>query len=253
MQLNNIDLNAIAFGEGEWINMQDVVRKSFILCFSQMKIQQEQISKLNQQLTQYKEQTNELMSSKVSLDDLATNLKVAQHGINREDSLRMDRIEQSIAKMNSELNRKVTTEHVNTLMKLKVDKSDAVIKKLLSIKENNSDHDTKKIVRTMEDLVGKCDYAMKKSSEVGQQLQLALSQTSEIPSLKLQMKDLVELTSQFYTKQQINGLLNQKLSANQMDILLVHKVDLTKFNEFISQVEYSLSEHESLLTKLNLR
>jgi len=122
-------------GDGEWRNMQLVIRKSFSECFTKLGRQHDTIEKLSKVVVGVNERLgSRLTTTEVSklIEDSTFKRKLKHEGKVQEQ---MDQLEYQIAKLNTlkiELERKADLSSLEEGLHTKVDKADVSIRNLLS-------------------------------------------------------------------------------------------------------------------------
>ena len=124
------DLTDLMRGEGEWRNMQEVVRRSFRFTFEKIEQQQEQISQLVGTIASLKSQIAAKPTSQEVDDMVSSKLRKSSRPASRDE---IDEIRQQLADIRADMQRKASTRYVDDALRRKLDKSDALVKNMQSI------------------------------------------------------------------------------------------------------------------------
>jgi hypothetical protein len=122
--LSGIDLIDLTRGEGEWRNMQDILRRSFRVLFEQFERQQTQMNELNESFSLLKkEQTKKMNSAEINAvidSKMVTFARAAS--VDEVNALRAQ-----LTEMRSNLERKANIRYVDESLQRKVNKSDLIL------------------------------------------------------------------------------------------------------------------------------
>jgi Arc/MetJ-type ribon-helix-helix transcriptional regulator len=205
-----LDANELLRGDGEWRNMQDVVRKAFKYCLDVQSTQSEKIARLNAQVIQLREELNK----RPTFEDIDRLLemkllaeKKRQGSTKGNDDLRLQ-----IAQVNRELEKKVSIHYLETSLNKKMDRSDLLVRDLskYSVKEYSQEVaklklDVIEMKSHLDNFTDIMDEYERKNSD--------FSKTSEhVIVLKSQIENLYRHLNEVYTKDQLKPLLDDKVS-----------------------------------------
>lgn len=213
------NLSDLAFGNGEWRNMQEVVRKTFKAILEKQQQQSEQTANLSLQVVKLKEE----LSRRPTWED-AENLVTMKSTHDRHiashhsrplafstSASDLDDMKLQIAKLQSDSERRVTVQSLQAALNRKADKID-----LNSLKESTS-----KVLETPQDLSKmKLDIADIRNQL--ENLSEQVEQTAKIAGVKNTMVDMsivrVQLESLFrkvhedmYTREEIQSIISDKV------------------------------------------
>jgi hypothetical protein len=136
--LSAIPLVELERGEGEWKNMQEIVRKSFMDCFQRLGKQQEGLEKLSQVIIGVNDRLSTRLTSKDVIelvDGEAFKRKVKSDGKIQDH---IDKLEYNIARLNglrSDIEKKADTAYVEQIFSRKLDKTDLSVHTILNDKD----------------------------------------------------------------------------------------------------------------------
>ena len=121
-----VDLISMMRGDGEWRNMQEVIRKTFHASFSQIERQQEQIT----QLVQTTHELRRALAGKLSqeeVDSLIQNKdkKAKAKYVQRSE---FDEVKTHVANIAVDLERRAMIRYVDESLKRKIDKTDVILR-----------------------------------------------------------------------------------------------------------------------------
>lgn len=131
MSFSTVDMTSLIRGEGEWKNMQEIVRRTLKICFEQMDKQSEQVAHLVGQVASLKSQ----LANKVNKDEVDGLIKSQSTvQISKQKSYithaEYDKLKGEFAHMRNDLERKASVRYVDECLRLKYDKSDVLVKNL---------------------------------------------------------------------------------------------------------------------------
>jgi hypothetical protein len=129
-----MDFTDLVRGEGEWRNMQEVIRKTFRITFLQLERQQEQIDKLMGVTATLREALATKMTEKEVELLLATRQRDAKRGISEEVAF----IAHQLNDVKADIERKASLRYVDDSLRRKVDKSDVLVKTSQSIQTSEA-------------------------------------------------------------------------------------------------------------------
>lgn len=206
----SIDITDLVRGDGEWKNMQEVVRKTFKLFFEHMERQNEQIANLTTQMAVMQRDLARVPTIKDV--DKAIEMKV-KYSRKSPSSDELDKITSAIYNIKSDMERKASIRYVDETMRKKMDKSDAVALQLSQIAASKYTDDIAKIKRDLMDDKVRSEGLARSTFEIQEQVK-SLQLYQESKSWKPQVDNLYDMMTRFYDKDQINMLLDNKVESN---------------------------------------
>lgn len=247
-------------GEGEWLNMQPVIRKAFKDNFDWLGSHQEAMEKLNHafiKLSSKLESRVETTEVKSIMDkQIGGALKKAA----REDKTgdEIAKLSYELAKFNSmrvEIEKKVGKEEMAEQLRLKVDKTDTSIKQLFG------NIVTKNMTMMKEDLeTMRSEEIEANEKKIGELAKNLKDGTEKMEKRMADVEDLKEVLEGIKNKFElypsysaIHSILDRKADKSTLDTVLPRKADQHTFLETMATVEKTLAEHEKSLTILKLR
>jgi len=241
-----LDMTDMLRGEGEWKNMQEVVRNSFRVAFEQLEKQCKQMSGTLQLMGQLRQKVGESLDEGAVKEMLTQYTSQLHHFIDRDE---FDNVLTSLAELRSDTARKATTKYVDDSLKRKMDRSDVLIKNAPHLssgpevvrltKENNN---LKKRVEALETMM----------ESVVEQGKLA-AQQADMNSIKAQVDHVFEKVQEVPTRTDILALVGSKVEIVDMESQLNNKADRGSVAASMSQLEKVIAEHEKTLTSLRLK
>jgi hypothetical protein len=195
-----VDLIDLSRGEGEWRNLQDVVRKALRISFENSQKQQETINRLEVTVTSLK---NEL-SEKASLADvkLAVDTKLSAQG-RYASTNEVAVLKAQLANIKSDVERKATIRYVDDSLKRKMNKSDVAIRQQADIPIDNCLQDVVAIKTKL--------LAIERSMQ-GLTAQMEKFATkSEITALSHSIQDICDISSGKADRAEMHSLLSMKV------------------------------------------
>lgn len=237
---NVSDLNK---GEGEWKNMQDIIRKAFRYVIDHNETQQTQLNLLNNSIISLKSQLAGKYS-KEEVEELLVNKN--KYILPREDKLlkEIDELKLQIIDLKSELERKASFRYVDDSLRRKLDRSDSVIQSLVSISGPQHTKELAYIMNELGQLKGKDDFIMKTLNEINEQLKLCGS-NNDIKLIQSQMNELYSEIAACPHRNEIDSMLNSKFS-NHSNYLS----NINGDNSKLLKLERDVDEHSKQIMNL---
>ena len=240
-----IDMTDMLRGEGEWKNMQDVIRNSFRLSFENLEKQAESVHNMVNICSTLREDfSNKLNESEIKslLDtrEMTSNMTAKK--------MDLDLVEARLAEMKSDLARKATTKYVDDSLRRKVDRTDALIK---NAPPYNAP-EIQRIITENKDLRSRMDKMEKLMESMSDMIKLK-GNSDEMHTMKIQMNDMIEALRKTPNKADILAITDEYPSKENVMELLNLKSDKAITNANFHKLEQILGEHEKTITKLRLR
>lgn len=244
-------------GEGEWKNMQPIVRSSFKQMFEQFEKQQQQIQDLLEIAVNLKGQ----LALRPTLEDLQRTVEDKMRKL-LPRSVTKDRHESlilSVSELRAELERKASMQYVDESLRRKIDKGDALVKQL-----STSSTDLQAVIRGMikEETQGL-------AAELGQVKSMQQTLLRTMTDLSREAGSSRELRSQVNYISSTLQDLNRTVSAMDFERLersLQHKPDRAEVDSMMAlkaeqsamvlglgAVERAIADQDRVLTSLRLR
>jgi len=136
-----ISMNDMVTGQGEWKNLQDIIRKSFKACFSDLKQHDEEISNITEQMQLLRDELNK----RPSWEDLDKMIQLKlipyKHNVASDES----DMHQQILQMKTEMERKVSMNYLEKSLSKKMDRSDILVREISRFTLKDYQDDIKKI------------------------------------------------------------------------------------------------------------
>ena len=244
-------------GEGEWKNMQPIVRSSFKQMFEQFEKQQQQIQDLLEIGVNLKGQlalrpTQEDLQRMV--EDKVRKLLPRSVTMDRHESLIL-----SVSELRADLERKASMQYVDDSLRRKIDKGDALVKQL-----STSSTDLQAVIRGMikEETQGL-------AAELGQVKSMQQTLLRTMTDLSREAGSSRELRSQVNyissTLQDLNRTvsamdferlersLQHKPDRAEVDCMMALKAEQSAMILGLGAVERAIAEQDRVLTSLRLR
>lgn len=213
MSFTNIDLTNMMRGEGEWKNMQEIVRRTLKICFEQMDKQSEQIASLVGQVGSLKSQ----LSNKVNRDEVDLIIKAHMKTINSTNAVapskthvtkaEYDKLKEQLIQVRNDIERKASIRYVDECMHRKIDRSDLLVKNLQTFSAAQYSSQLTQLFQDLTDTKAQVDSISRATSDMQKDMQGA----QDLHVVKNQMEAIYRSMSDYYTKNHINALLDQKV------------------------------------------
>lgn len=252
--------NDLEKGEGEWLNMQPVIRKAFKDNYDWLGSHQEAMEKLNHafiKLSSKLESRVEVVEVKSIMDkQISGALKKAAREDKTSDEIA--KLSYELAKFNSlrlEIEKKVGKEDLAEQLRLKVDKTDTSIKQLFG------NIVTKNMTMMKEDLQAmRSEEIEANETKLGELTKNLKDSTEKVDKRLAEVEDLKETLEGIKNKFElypsysaIHSMLDRKADKSTLETVLPRKADQQSFLDTMTTVEKTLAEHEKSLTILKLR
>jgi len=237
---NVSDLNK---GEGEWKNMQDIIRKAFRYVIDHNETQQNQLNLLNNSIISLKSQLANKYS-KEEVEELLINKN--KYILPREDKLlkEIDDLKLQIIDLKSELERKASFRYVDDSLRRKLDRSDSVIQSLVSISGPQHTKELAYIMNELGQLKGKDEFIMKTLNEINEQLKLC-GNNNDVKLIQSQMNELYSEIAACPHRNEIDAMLNAKFSNHSN-----YSNNVNIDNSKLLKLERDVDEHNKIINLL---
>lgn len=203
-------------GEGEWKNMQEIVRRTLKVCFDQLSKQGEQINQLVGQVKSLKS----VLTDKVGRDEFNSHsdrFYQSNHKSNFAKS-EFDKLNDIINRMKKDLERKASVRYVDDCLRLKLDRGDAIVRNLSSFSAEQYSSQLVQLYNDMCEAKLSIDILSKSSSKENQTNNS--NSNLDYYTIKNQIDTIYQSMSDYYTKSHINALLDQKVNYDKIYIHL---------------------------------
>ena len=212
MSVVGVNIDEMLRGDGQWKNMQGIVRKTLKACFDQMDRQNEHISNLTDQVNSLKLQ----MLSGVDREEVC---RIVENRMDRTTSSSkkkfvpradFDKLENTVYNIKNDVERKASIRYVDECMRKKVDRSDIIVRSLQA--DTVAKHTTQltQLHHQLADVQQAIDGLTKISTELSCEIK-ATHEVGDYNLLKNQMEAIYASMNDYYTKTHIQALLDQKV------------------------------------------
>ena len=218
------ELHDLALGQGEWRNMQQVIRKTFKLCIEKQHEQSQQIVNLSAQVNKMREELSQrptwadvenMVTLRANHDKHLASYRSKQAGATSPSSSshvqEVEELKLQVAQLRSECERRVTIQSLQNSLQRKADRSD-----LQALRESTS-----KVVDAPQDMSKlKLDIAEVRSEMENLQDQVeetkrglaAKNAVVDLSVVKVQLEGLFRrVHEEMYNREEITSMLNQKV------------------------------------------
>jgi uncharacterized protein YukE len=219
MSFNTVDLTNMMRGEGEWKNMQEVVRRTLKICFDQLERQGEQVAYLAGQVASLKTQ----LASKPNRDEIGSlnhanaakpSLVATAPSKDHVTRTEFDRLKERIAHLQTDIERKASVRYVDECLQRKVDKSDVLIKNLATFSAAQYASQLTQLYQDVTDTKASVESLSRATTDMQRNMQGA----EEFHVIKNQVEAIYRSMADYYTKNHMQALLNQKVNNTWMHI-----------------------------------
>ena len=211
MSFTTIDMTNMIRGEGEWKNMQEVVRRTLKICFEQMERQGEQVAHLTGQVASLKTQ----LASKPNRDELGSlgskhskqSNSVQAPSKDSASKADLDRLKERVLNLQKDIERKASVRYVDECLQRKVDRSDMLVKNLATFSAAQYASQLTQLYQDVTDTKASVEALSRATSDMQRDMQGA----QDFHVIKNQMETIYRCMDDYYTKNHIQALLNQKV------------------------------------------
>ncbi len=187
--------------------MQEIVRRTFKICFDQIQKQNEHITKLVGSVASLKSQ----IAARPDYEEFEKLIDSKQHtkpakGIGRDE---LERISHTIVNMKADLERKAGIGYVDDSLRRKVDKSDVLVHNLSKMTSSQYSGDISAIQHELEEIKLKFDHKSTVMTESAKELRSA--HAGELSAVKSQLALLECSIAQTYSRGEVDRMVDQKV------------------------------------------
>ena len=251
-----MDLTDLIRGEGEWTNMQDVIRKTFKITFLHLEKQQEQIDKLIGVTSTLKDALSTKMTEKEVEILLSKHDRVSNKTSNEFTAI----FNQQLCDLKADIERKASVRYVDDSLRRKVDKSEVLMKTAQGI-ANSSSHTNSlqsvnsDLMKLNGDYVGmkiKIENIEKNAADYKEQLK-SLASSSELLGIQNQLNQVFQLVQQCPKKEEIVRLYDKKIDRKDVEKLLHEKAEKTIVSSALNHLETVVTNQEKNIASLRFK
>ncbi len=246
------DLTDLIRGEGEWRNMQEVIRKTFRMTFMQMERQQEQINSLMKTTNTLKEALSMKMSEK-EVNQLIANQDITAKKTQQDELTFMNH---QLTTMKVDLERKASTRYVDDSLKRKVDKTDILMKTSSQLTNLSTTQGQISEITRISGEVGKLTMKMEmvdKTIKDSNELIKKSASSSETTGIQNQLNQVYSQLQECPKREEIARMGEQKMERKEIERMLSEKADKTSLLTHFTRVEQVLADQEKNITSVRLR
>eukprot|EP01039_Chlorochromonas_danica_P005428 gene5427-5971_t len=253
--LTTFDLSDLIRGDGEWKNMQEVIRRTFRLCIENQQRQAKEILHLHTQLNTMRDELHRKPSWEDMTTIRSTHAVTSTNTTNpttRAQSLAEEELRFTLTQLKAAIDEKVSQRTLETLLKKKVDRDDHIIRQWI---DNNPLHrDNNKMKEIQESQLEILTRLKQLENEIHQVQHDydSKQQKRDLVMIRSQIDNLYRHVGEFHTKEHIQRLLDQKVSQVDLATALGYKADMDEVQELFHGLEVHLERHEKQLTSLRL-
>lgn len=259
-------MSDLAHGHGEWKNMQEIIRRTFLQVLEKQADQDNRIASLSGEVTKLKSE----LTHRPTWEDVEGMLKMQQHHM-KQASFALNPIGSQhhhhhgssvpadihdmkiqIAQLQSDFERKVSIQSLQTMLSRKVDKADFQFVKESGDKLASRTEDITKLKLGVVDIRSQIDNLQEEFDRFSRATGIKNS-VMDISVVKVQLEALFRrVHEQIYSIDDVNNLLKQKVDRSDVESQLTKKLDISVFALSTARVEEVLEEHEQSITSLRI-
>lgn len=195
--------------------MQEIVRRTLKMCFEQMDKQSEQIATLVGQVGSLKS----LLTHKVNRDEVDLIIKSHSHSLASTNAVapssskshvtkaEYDKLKEQFLQVRNDLERKASIRYVDESLHRKVDRSDLLVKNMQTFSAAQYSSQLAQLFQDLTDTKAQVDSISRATSDMQRDMQGA----QDLHVVKNQMEAIYRSMSDYYTKNHVNALLDQKV------------------------------------------
>ena len=246
------DLTDLVRGEGEWRNMQEVIRKTFRMTFMQMEKQQEQIDSLLKTTHTLKEALSTKMSEK-EVNQLIANQDVAAKKTHQDELTFMNH---QLTSMKVDLERKASARYVDESLRRKVDKTDILMKTSSQLTSLSTTQGQISEITRISGEVGKLSMKMEmveKTIKDSNDMMKNVTSSSETVGIQNQLNQVYSLLQECPKREEMAKMGEHKMERKEIERMMSEKADKTSLLTHFTRVEQALADQEKSITSMRLR
>jgi regulator of replication initiation timing len=254
--IGSIDLTNLIRGEGEWKNMQEIIRRTFKQCFDTIEKQSEQIVHLVGQVASLKKHMSKEVMSRGEIESMVE-IKVekmiptSKRYIQRHE---YDGLVERVINMRSDLERKASMRYVDDNLRSKMDKSDALVKNISILSNSKYASQLTSIFSDLSETKMTVESLVKMTTDLSKDVNDHVVDRNNFHIAKNQIDTIYRsLSTDYCTKNHLQLLLDQKQDISGLQSELSTKADSHRLDAFSHRVESILESHEKSITQLRLR
>lgn len=251
-----IDLTNLLRGEGEWKNMQEIIRRTFKQCFDTIEKQSEQIVHLVGQVTSLKKHMSKDIMSRGEIESMVE-IKVekmiptSKRYIQRHE---YDGLVEKVINMRSDLERKASMRYVDDSLRSKMDKSDALVKNISILSNSKYTSQLTSMFSDLSEIKMTVESLAKMTTDLSRDVNDHAVDRNNFHIAKNQIDTIYRsLSTDYCTKNHLQLLLDQKQDVSALQSELSTKADSYRLDALSQRVEGILESHEKSITQLRLR
>eukprot|EP01032_Pedospumella_encystans_P021950 gene21950-24888_t len=241
-------------GEGEWKNMQEIVRRTLKMCFDQMEKQGELVAHLTGQVAGLKNQ----LASKVNREEIESMVKAqhlgaisaatvsSKHYVSHSEH---DKLKDQFTHLRNDLERKASVRYVDECLRRKVDRSDLLVKNLATFSAAQYSSQLTQMYQELTDTKAAVEALSRATSDMQRDVQ----GVQDLPVVRSQMEAIYRSMQDYYPKNHVKALLEQKQDVSGLDAMLTHKAESSVLQATTHRIEEALERHEKAITGLRLK
>ena len=248
----------LELGQGEWQNMQPVIRKAFKDSYDWLGTHQEAMEKLNHAFIKLSSKLESRVTSSelkgLVEKQISMSQKKSEKMLEAKTGDEIAKLSYELAKFNSlrvEVEKKVDKQALREELLLKVDKTDTSIKQLFGnivTKNMNVMKDDLNMLRSKE-----LEEMEAKVLTLSQELQDTKKRLGEFEKLSGDFEEIKNKFELYPSYSAIHSMMDRKSDKSTLEGALPKKTDQGTFLKTMNTVEKTLAEHERSLMVLKLR
>jgi len=250
-----IDLTNLLRGEGEWKNMQEIIRRTFKQCFDTIEKQNEQVVHLVGQVASLKKTMSKDILSRSEIESLI-DIKVekmiptSKRYIQRHE---YDGIVEKVVNMKSDMERKASIRYVDDSLRSKMDKSDALVKNISLLSSSKYASQLTSMFSDLSETKMTMESLIKMTTDLSRDVNDHVVDRNNFHAAKNQIDTIYRsLSSDYCTKNHLQILLDQKQDVAGLQSELSTKADSHTVDTLTQRIEGILESHEKSITQLRL-
>lgn len=221
-----VDFTDLIRGEGDWRNMQDVVRRTFRQCLETQKQQSEKIAYVTAQLMATKEELNRRPTWEdiERLVETKMMMKTSRGGVPSAVTGGIEDLRLEVANVKASLETKVNMRTLENILSKKVDRSDLAVRSLADSSAMTVQNDVKQLKEGFLDLQSRVSVVESDIHKVVDENDFH-QQKRDLLIVRTQVDNIYRSMNDFPTKDHIKHLLDQKVNHSDIPTLIGGKAD----------------------------
>lgn len=247
--MSTLEFDDLIRGEGEWRNMQDIIRRTFRQSFEKIGQQQDQISQLIASVSSLKSQLAAKPTNQEIDDMILSKIRTSPKHITRDE---IDDIRLQLANVRADMQRKSSIRYVDDSLRRKLDKTDVLVKNFQSMHVLEEYTEIIKISSDLGEMKSKYDILAKTLNEVCEDIR-STAKAGDMFVVRELVEELYKMMGDCVTTIKLDECLTPKVNSNDLAYILEAKADKVEMSTQIYKLDKAFADHEKFITAIRLK